>query len=87
LLEEDVAAADSHIGPGHALDAPQNLTAENVTHNSLVMQEADPHAGHNHGGGINPKVTQYTGFSLIAGFAIMLILDQTFLILQERKMR
>jgi hypothetical protein len=32
-------------------------------------------------------VAQYVGLSLIAGFATMLVLDQGFLILQERQMR
>lgn len=33
---------------------------------------------------IDPRITQYVGLSIIAGFTIMLVLDQGFLILQER---
>lgn len=35
---------------------------------------------------IDPRVTQYVGLSIIAGFTVMLVLDQGFLILQERQM-
>jgi len=39
---------------------------------------ADPH---NHGGIFDPNVIRYAGLSLIFGFALMLVLDQGFLII------
>ncbi len=43
--------------------------------------------GHGSAGLIDHSVTKYVGLSMITGFTIMLILDQGFLILQERQMR
>ena len=51
------------------------------TSRSLNLQQ-DPHG---HGNGIvDPRVIKYAGLSLIFGFALMLVLDQGFLIVQER---
>lgn len=45
--------------------------------------EPDIHGSH---GSFDPKVTHYVGLSIIFGFTVMLVLDQGFLILQERQM-
>jgi hypothetical protein len=37
--------------------------------------------------GVDPNITKYVGLSLIIGFTMMLILDQGFLILQEKQMK
>ena len=37
------------------------------------------------GGSVDPNISKYVGFSLIFGFTVMLILDQTFLILKENQ--
>jgi hypothetical protein len=49
--------------------------------NPTVAQEK---TAHGHTGIFDPQVTQYVGLSIITGFTIMLILDQGFLIAQER---
>ncbi len=51
----------------------------------INLQNADPH-GHGHGGNglVDPRVIKYSGLSLIFGFTLMLIIDQTFLIIQEK---
>ena len=48
----------------------------------LSLQNADPHG---HGSGlVDPRVVKFSGISLIFGFTLMLILDQGFLIIQEK---
>jgi len=48
----------------------------------LSLQNADPHG---HGSGIvDSRVIKYSGLSLIFGFTLMLVLDQGFLIIQEK---
>ena len=34
---------------------------------------------------MDPRVTKYVGLSIICGFTVMLLLDQGFLILQEKQ--
>ena len=63
---------------------PTTSTTSNVTTQArTTLAAADPH---NPSTLIDPKVIQYAGLSLIFGFSLMLILDQGFLIIQERAM-
>jgi hypothetical protein len=63
---------------------PITSTTSNVANQArTILAAADPH---NHSTIFDPKVIQYAGLSLIFGFSLMLILDQGFLIIQERAM-
>ena len=71
----------------HEGDASTTPTATATATSPVTAQArtilADPH---NHSTIFDPKVIQYAGLSLIFGFSLMLILDQGFLIIQERAM-
>ena len=58
-----------------------NKTSLNQTQRTLLAAES-----HGHSSLFDGKVVRYAGLSLIFGFCLMLILDQGFLIIQERAM-
>jgi len=49
-----------------------------LTHDALTL-----HSPSSDSNVVNPNITKYVGASLILGFAIMLLLDQGFLIVKE----
>jgi hypothetical protein len=75
---------DAHATQGGdaSTTPPTATTTTTVTAEARTIL-ADPH---NHSTIFDPKVIQYAGLSLIFGFSLMLILDQGFLIIQERAM-
>lgn len=74
---------DAHATQGgDASTTPPTATTTTVTAEARTIL-ADPH---NHSTIFDPNVIQYAGLSLIFGFSLMLILDQGFLIIQERAM-
>ncbi|CDW71694.1 zinc transporter zip9-like [Stylonychia lemnae] len=52
-----------------------------------IKNFANLHQSTERTGAIDPQVTKYIGLSLIIGFTIMLILDQSFLMIKERQMQ
>ena len=79
-----VGAAIIVILPEGLLILFQSLMNPEVS--TQITETVDQHAAHG-AELIDPKVTHYVGLSIIFGFTIMLVLDQGFLILQERQMR
>jgi len=74
---------DAHATQGgDASTTPPTATTTTVTAQARTIL-ADPH---NHSTIFDANVIQYAGLSLIFGFSLMLILDQGFLIIQERAM-
>ena len=68
---------------GASSTTPTSATSNGTTQARTILATADPH---NHSTIFDPKVIQYAGLALIFGFSLMLILDQGFLIIQERAM-
>ena len=77
-----VGAAIIVILPEGMLILFQSLLNPEVQAGVIDPLEADVHGSVM----IDPKVTNYVGLSLIFGFTVMLVLDQGFLIMQERHM-
>ena len=61
-----------------------NVTTPSIVNQTRVLSlNADAH-GHGGSGLVDPRVVKFSGISLIFGFTLMLVIDQGFLIIQEK---